>query len=599
MIVLAVVTAKIVASALIARERPRRPMTVAPVLFGIVLAFSVLITDVAMLDFTDTALGRVLNAFVLYVWLVDYAIRESRSPVRDSLSFPASERTLSGSFVGIDSMSRASTFRVTPPPAPPTPRRGSSGRSAELDRHVGPVIRRSSGRLPSWLSPHAPRQRVGSDAERLTDERGRSVEIAVDDPETAMASDAESDVGPDTTTQRATTFALSIPSYYGDRLSPFSSFAAERGVSVDGQLHPTSFLDATRSTPDLPTLPAPAMSAVLAEAGAAARPEAERKITSRSSDSRSSGARTMADRLRAAEARDSATPSVVSEAASDFSLSHFPQPPEVDGMDGPRASGETVRLSRGSPPEGCVQIDGADFLLEPPRMTAGRESAMSDDSTSLPTDVGGGPRSLFASGPLPLLRCVWAGIDRADLPGRCQPRRRARTSTRAFSSLSAARRLSFARRRCRAPPVWPPRLDYRASPSRRQRRPRTDRRRASVCRRRPATPVARLRSARAHSSSRSCARPRRSSSLALPRISRLSAPARPPQRRACRQPTRASGPCADGRSNSSFPMLPLVDRFVLTLPSCLDAGRLPLVSDTCPGGHFCIPRLVEPRARAS
>lgn len=411
-ILLVVVTGKIVIGSLHVRERPRRLIVTEhlPVLFGVLLGFSVLVADVVMLAFTDTALGRVLDAFVLYVWIVDYAIREARSPVRDALSFPASERTMSGSFVGIDSISRASTFRVTPPPVPPMPRRSSTGRSANLDTHVGPVIRRSSTRLPSWLVRNLPRQRVGSDAERLTDGARQDVEIEVDEAEPAMASDAESDVGPDTMVQRPDTFALSMPSYYGDRLSPFSSFAAEHGFGVDGQLRRESFLDTNHSAPDLPTLPAPALSAVLAKASAAAnaRPEAARKVTSRSSDSRSSGARTMADRLKAAELRESTTPSVASEAASDFSLSHFPRPPDVEGERDsalPRSSGETVRLGRSSPPQDRVTIDGADFVLTPPRLLAGRDSAQSDASRSLPLDVGG-PQSYLTSGPLPLLRCV-------------------------------------------------------------------------------------------------------------------------------------------------------------------------------------------------
>jgi hypothetical protein len=125
----------------------------APVLLGILVAIAVAITELAIVNFEDTPLGRLLVAVELFAFLVHAFSSELKHPYRDSFSFEPSRtvpRDSEGRMGFLPTLS-VSTFRATPPNMRNSQRSMRNGLQPSSSVYTGPVIRRGS-HAPSWES---------------------------------------------------------------------------------------------------------------------------------------------------------------------------------------------------------------------------------------------------------------------------------------------------------------------------------------------------------------------------------------------------------------------------------------------------------------
>ena len=161
-----IMTAKSFVSALSLPRIPRAEnlFEVAPTIVGNGFGLGVVVANLAVVAFSETPLGRLLLSIQLLIYLVDVTIADSKMPFRDSVSFGSTGKV----FIGIDGPSRlASTFRVSTSQT----ELEAANPLTERTSPIGPIIRRGS-RLPSWLAANRRGSRDASDKIGLTAEDG-------------------------------------------------------------------------------------------------------------------------------------------------------------------------------------------------------------------------------------------------------------------------------------------------------------------------------------------------------------------------------------------------------------------------------------------
>jgi hypothetical protein len=330
----------------------------APVLLGILVAIAVAITELAIVNFEDTPLGRLLVAVELFAFLVHAFSSELKHPYRDSFSFEPSRtvpRDSEGRMGYLPTLS-VSTFRATPPNMRNSQRSMRNGLQPSSSVYTGPVIRRGS-HAPSWESEVLRTGKYASlpDRASIVSEKSSQLKEDVDVLNTSLESFPEPESPMDVEPQRR----------------------GHRRI-------------ATRDLPPL-TIPTRVASRSILRQGTSTTPAPPyRDLRRAASDLRKSVSFRRKPSDDSQRTQKSERPSVtlsVQSNVSDLTISNFPMPPsgkasDTDGgslyrfsalqEEAPVPSYRTQTAPR-IPEPVAIRVDAADFDLLPPRMPAAHE----------------------------------------------------------------------------------------------------------------------------------------------------------------------------------------------------------------------------------
>ncbi|GAA5853548.1 hypothetical protein JCM8547_002501 [Rhodosporidiobolus lusitaniae] len=164
-----------------------------PLLVGILLGASIAIAALVLLGFTETPLGRLLLFLQMYIFLLETSLIDYKRPYRDSFSFERVSRRPSSSSDESEGNKAPALSRSPLDRAREAVVFSSSGQQAsDLDSSrvdgtslssstagTGPILRRSSQPLPSWLPILRSPERYQQEPEALEERLSLTIDAAL------------------------------------------------------------------------------------------------------------------------------------------------------------------------------------------------------------------------------------------------------------------------------------------------------------------------------------------------------------------------------------------------------------------------------------